>query len=70
MSEFDLGVACWRTSTYSSGQGTECVEVAAVGRGVAARDSKDPGGVVLGFSRGAWAAFLDGVKAGRFQPAP
>ncbi|MDL4820613.1 DUF397 domain-containing protein [Actinomadura opuntiae] len=58
---------CWRTSSYSSGQGTQCVEVGCMTRGVVARDSKDPSGPVLAFSPGEWAAFLGDVKRGLYD---
>jgi hypothetical protein len=56
----------WRKSSRSSGgtQG-ECVEVAAsAGQVVAMRDSKNPDGGVLCFTRSEWAAFLGRVKTG------
>jgi len=43
-----------------------CVEVAVFGDEVWVRDSKDPTGPVLRFSRAEWAAFLDGVRGGEF----
>lgn len=52
----------WRTSSYSSGNGGECVEVAA-GDGVAVRDTKDRQGLVLRFSPAVWRRFADKVKA-------
>jgi hypothetical protein len=36
---------------------------------VAVRDSKDRGGPELGFTAGAWAAFLRGVRQGEFDLA-
>jgi Domain of unknown function (DUF397) len=59
----------WRKSSYSNGQ-ANCVEVRA-GRpdAVAVRDSKDRGGPELGFTAGAWAAFVRGVKQGEFDLA-
>lgn len=56
----------YRKSSYS-GQGDNCVEVAAVRRGVSVRDSKDPEGASLTFSASEWAAFVAGVKAGEFD---
>jgi Domain of unknown function (DUF397) len=57
--------AAWRTSSRSSA--TNCVEVAAVGGGIAVRDSKDRGGPVLRFARGPWLEFLAATKAGEFD---
>jgi hypothetical protein len=34
---------------------------------VAMRDSKDPGGPVLVYTRAEWLAFLDGAKKGEFD---
>ena len=59
----------WFTSSYSN-NGGDCVEVAAnlaVTSGVApVRDSKDPSGPVLAFPAHAFAAFVGGVKVGKF----
>ena len=69
----DLSDAAWRKSSYSGGNGGQCVEVATVnGResdpaGVCAvRDSKNPEGSVLAFSPGRWRLFTADVKVGRF----
>ncbi|GAA2452432.1 hypothetical protein GCM10010191_83420 [Actinomadura vinacea] len=69
MSEQNLARLQWRTSSHSGGQGTQCVQVAALEakKAVAARDSKNPDGGMLTFSRGEWAAFLGRVKAGTFD---
>ncbi|MEU5050127.1 DUF397 domain-containing protein [Streptomyces sp. NPDC021096] len=56
----DLSGACWRKSSYSSGNGA-CVEVAKAGGIVAVRDSKDRSGPVLRFQPDAWASFLGGA---------
>ena len=61
----DLTGARWIKSGRS-GNGGNCVEVALLGDGVAVRDSKDPDGPVLRFTRAEWAAFTDGVRAGEF----
>jgi hypothetical protein len=53
----------WHKSSFSSASG-QCVEVAPVAGTIAVRDSKDPDGPELVFTRQAWAAFVDGVKAG------
>ena len=55
--------ADWRKSTYSGGNGGECVEVATNIPGiVAVRDSKNPDGPVLTFTRDEWRAFLNKIK--------
>jgi hypothetical protein len=43
-----------------------CVEVALIGQDVALRDSKDPDGPVLCFTKQEWDAFTAGVSAGDF----
>lgn len=59
--------ADWRKSSYSGAHG-DCVEVRTPGTGsVAVRDSKDPQGPALTFTRQAWAAFVTGVDAGAFD---
>ncbi|MGW0560159.1 DUF397 domain-containing protein [Streptomyces sp. NPDC003016] len=59
----DLSNARWRKSTYSNGQGGDCVEIADGFPELApVRDSKSPDGPVLLFPAGAWAAFVGGLK--------
>ncbi|MET8956560.1 DUF397 domain-containing protein [Streptomyces sp. NPDC004129] len=48
----------WRKSSYSMGNGGNCVEVADFGRFVQVRDSKDPDGAVLRFDREQWQLFV------------
>ena len=69
----DLSGAAWRTSTYSGGNGGQCVQVAAItgsqhgtDRICAVRDSKNPGGPALSFGRDQWQRFTAEVKAGKF----
>jgi hypothetical protein len=58
--------ADWRKSTYSGGNGGNCVEVARVlPEAVAVRDSKYPDGPQLITSPAAWQVFMASVKAGR-----
>lgn len=58
----------WHKAGACAG-GSACVEVAALPDGGAAvRDGKDPGGRPLRFDAAEWAAFLEAVKAGEFDP--
>jgi Domain of unknown function (DUF397) len=62
----DLSRAAWRKSTHSSQDGN-CVEVAANLPGIVAiRDSKNPDGPKLKFTRQAWADFMEVVQAEQF----
>jgi len=64
----DLSRAVWQKSSYSGSNGGQCVEVAINLPGVVAiRDSKRPGDGAHVMKRAAFAAFLDGVKAGDFD---
>ena len=55
----------WRKSSYSGSNGGNCVEVAMLpGHSRAVRDSKDPGGPKLKFSRDEWRAFTTSIKRG------
>ncbi|MFG2683836.1 DUF397 domain-containing protein [Streptomyces sp. NPDC048392] len=56
--------AAWVKSSYSTGNGGECVEVAAVSGEVLIRDSKQPAGARLSVGADAWAGFVR-VAAGR-----
>lgn len=64
----DVTHAVWRKSSYSSGNGGNCVEVASNLPGViAVRDSKRPEDGAHIIERAAFTVFLDGVKAGDFN---
>jgi hypothetical protein len=57
----------WHKSSHSNSN-SNCVEVrAGQPDTVAVRDSKDRGGPELGFTAGAWAAFVRGVRQGEFD---
>lgn len=47
-----------------------CVEVKQMGEHVYVRDSKDPLGPALTFTREEWATFLAGAATGDFDPPP
>jgi len=54
----------WRTSSYSGGNGGQCVEVATSGH-VLVRDTKDRAGATLAFGPDAWREFAARVKNDR-----
>jgi hypothetical protein len=55
--------ARWRKSSYSGGQGGNCVDIADQGNRVLVRDTKQDGaGPVLRFSPATWRRFADQVK--------
>lgn len=56
--------ATWRKSSRSGNAGGECVEVAELVGLVAVRDSKNPEGPALGFTPGAFRAFVAAVANG------
>ncbi|MFE4599987.1 DUF397 domain-containing protein [Kitasatospora indigofera] len=62
----DAHPARWRKSSYSNGDGGECIEFDDANPG-RVRDSKDPHGPVLAFSPVALNAFVQAVAAGEFD---
>lgn len=58
--------AVWFKSSYSGGEGNECLEVADLRVKVGVRDSKSPGRPALSLSVDAWVSFVNSVKAGGF----
>ncbi|KAF2780238.1 DUF397 domain-containing protein [Streptomyces coelicoflavus] len=66
MREYDLTNAHWRKSTYSNGEGGNCLEVTDGVPGVIpVRDSKVTDGPVVVVGSGAWTAFVRTVGATR-----
>jgi hypothetical protein len=55
----------WRKSS-ASGQ-SACVEVKMGSESISVRDSKDPSGSVLQFTKAEWLAFVAGVRLGEFD---
>ena len=63
-----LSNATWRKSSYSGGNGGNCVEVAVLpDDGRAVRDSKDPEGPKLVFAAATWQTFTAAVRGGAFD---
>jgi hypothetical protein len=67
MSATDLSGAMWRKSSISNSQGA-CVELAEVGIDeLAVRNSRNPEGPALIYTRAEIAALIEGVKMGEFD---
>ncbi len=59
----DLSTAVWRKSSYTNGDGGDCVEVVDALPGIVpVRDSKDPYGPAIVFPAAAWSTFVSAVK--------
>lgn len=59
----DLSRAAWRKSSHS-GQDGNCVEIATnLPAIIAMRDSKNPNGPALCFSRSNWSVFIQAIQA-------
>ncbi|MGW2519428.1 DUF397 domain-containing protein [Streptomyces sp. NPDC001617] len=54
----------WFKSSYSDGEGGECVEVAACALTIHIRDSKNPTGPHLAVAPATWSAFVSGELVG------
>ncbi|MDG4779850.1 DUF397 domain-containing protein [Micromonospora sp. WMMD961] len=52
----------WRKSSYSDNNGGACVEVAELDTSIVVRDSKDPNGSTLRFTKGAWTGFVRSIR--------
>ncbi|MFV2118292.1 DUF397 domain-containing protein [Streptomyces sp. Act-28] len=55
----------WFKSSYSSGEGGACVEIAVDAAGIHVRDSKERGGPRLAFARSTWSGFVTGLRQNR-----
>jgi hypothetical protein len=61
--EYDLPTATWHKSSYSGGDGGNCLEVADGHPGIVpVRDSKTPHTPGLVFRAATWSAFVENVK--------
>jgi hypothetical protein len=59
----DRSLTTWRKSTYSGGNGSNCVEVGETERAVLVRDTKDRAGAVLTFGPDVWERFAATIKS-------
>lgn len=68
MNESQRAGLVWHKSSFSNGNGGNCVEVATLpDGGYAVRNSRDPGGAMLTFTVDEWMAYVAGVKGGEFD---
>lgn len=58
----DHALTMWRKSSYSGGNGSDCVEVGGTERAVLVRDTKDRAGAALTFGPDAWRRFAATIK--------
>lgn len=66
--EVDLSQAVWHKSSFSNGNGGNCVEHSELSDGRhALRHSKHPERTPLIFTDAEWRAFIAGVRAGEFD---
>ncbi|MEU9795554.1 DUF397 domain-containing protein [Streptomyces sparsogenes] len=67
--DIDLTAAEWVKSSYSGGDGGQCVEFSPTftpSAVVPVRDSKTPQGSAVVFPAAAWSSFVSAVKQGEF----
>ncbi|WP_117211823.1 DUF397 domain-containing protein [Allorhizocola rhizosphaerae] len=57
----------WRKSTKCESSG--CVEVAEAGQMILVRDSKNPHGPTLSFTRSSWRDFVAAIRDGAYDKA-
>ena len=66
VSDAERASLVWIKAQVSTSYG-QCVQVASAPGGVAMRDSKDPDGPILLYTRTEFKAFLDGARNGDFD---
>ena len=64
MNNLDSEVVKWRKSSYTGSEGGTCVELGDLTAAVGVRDSKDPHGPKLVFSRRELGSLVSRVKSG------
>jgi Domain of unknown function (DUF397) len=66
--EFDRSTVHWTKSSASGGTGGACVETTSIKEDeILVRNSRDPEGPILAFTKAEWVAFIIGAKAGEFD---
>ena len=67
--EFDRSAVRWVKSSASGGtDNAQCVETTSIKEGeILVRNSRDPEGPILAFTKAEWVAFIIGAKAGEFD---
>ncbi|CAM5567594.1 DUF397 domain-containing protein [Streptomyces antimycoticus] len=60
----------WFKSSYSGGEGNECIEVAHFRTRVGVRDSKSPDRAIVSLPIDAWVDFVSSVKDGGLSDGP
>jgi hypothetical protein len=66
--DIDLSRAVWHKSTFSNGNGGNCLEHAKLPDGSrVVRHSRHPEGPSLIFTPSEWDAFIQGVRSGEFD---
>jgi hypothetical protein len=65
--DIDRKAIRWIKASASAGNGA-CVEVASIKEDeILVRNSRDPEGPILSFTKAEWVAFVAGAKAGEFD---
>ncbi len=57
----------WRKSSFSAGNGDNCVELMPISGGIAVRDSKNPAHPEIRYASTEFVTFIQAVKAGGFD---
>jgi hypothetical protein len=66
LSQSERASLVWRKARHSTAHG-QCVEIALAAGRVAIRDSKDPDGPILVYTKAEFSAFLEGAGNGEFD---
>ena len=58
---------CWRKSSFSSGNGGNCVEAGQAPGAVLVRDTTDRAGFTMPVSPAAWSGLLTSIRTGKLD---